>query len=316
MTKERLKKTGFVAWVGICGNLLLALFKGVIGSFAHSTALLADALHTASEALYAFATSRGTRVVRMPSDDDPPNVQARMETFTSIIVAVFMFIIGIQIGISAIKSIYNGVTTPPNEYALATIIAAILLREILYQYCARIKKPARGGLNTSVWKHRTGVYSSLVALAGAGGALLGKLLGLRYFYYLDPLAGLIIGLLILRMAYYLLHEAMSFFSEHAKYPKDTDLLLQTAQRVNGVITVEDLRIREFGHYVTVDVKISVNPRISVIEGNEIAKDLKELLMERFFHITDVNIQVCPYDPGYPYKNNLEIEQKEFSSMLH
>jgi divalent metal cation (Fe/Co/Zn/Cd) transporter len=64
------------------------------------------------------------------------------------------------------------------------------------------------------------------------------------------------------------------------------------------------------------MRISVNPRITVCEGHEIAKEVKSMLLERFIHISDVFVHVNPYDPGYPYKNNLELEQRDFPMMLH
>ena len=88
------------------------------------------------------------------------------------------------------------------------------------------------------------------------------------------------------------------------------------QRVKGVITVDGLRAREHGQYVIVDVKISVNPRISVSEGHEIAKMAKQHLMKRFSHVSDVLVHVNPYDPGYPYKNNVDPDHDEIPTVLH
>lgn len=316
MTKERFKKAEFVAWIGIIGNLSLALLKGFIGWFANSKALLADALHTASDAASSFAVLSGLRAAKMPPDEDHPYGHEKAGAIASVIVSVLIFIVGVEIGISAIKSLYNGVDMPPKGYALIIVIS-IVLSEVLFQYKIRLGiKMSAHALITNARSHKYGVYSSLVALAGVGGAYLGKLFGLNYFYYLDPLASLIVSLLILRMGYQLLMNSIYCTSNHMVIKEDEDVLLQTVQRVNGVITVEDLRIKEHGHYVIVNVKISVNPRIMVMEGNEIAKDVKGRLMDRFLHISDVIIHVYPYDPGYPYKNNLEIEQNEFSSMLH
>jgi divalent metal cation (Fe/Co/Zn/Cd) transporter len=80
--------------------------------------------------------------------------------------------------------------------------------------------------------------------------------------------------------------------------------------------VDELRAREHGHYVLVDVKISVNPKISVYEGHDIARLVKQQLMMRFTHVSDVFIHVNPYDPGYPYKNNVDPDQDENASLLH
>lgn len=94
-----------------------------------------------------------------------------------------------------------------------------------------------------------------------------------------------------------------------------DELMQVVQRVEGVVTVESLRAREQGHYVVADIVISVNPRITVLEGQEIAKRVKTLLMHRFLHLSDVSVYVEPYDPGYPYKSNHDPNQEQMPTLL-
>ncbi|GKU75687.1 cation transporter dimerization domain-containing protein [Paenibacillus sp. L3-i20] len=97
--------------------------------------------------------------------------------------------------------------------------------------------------------------------------------------------------------------------------ESADELMQVIQRVEGVVTVQSLRAKEHGHYVIAEVVISVNPRISVLEGQEIAKKVKLLLMHRFLHLSDVSIYVEPYDPGYPYKSNHELNQEQMPTLL-
>lgn len=94
-----------------------------------------------------------------------------------------------------------------------------------------------------------------------------------------------------------------------------DELMQVVQRVEGVVTVESLRAREHGHYVVAEIVISVNPRITVLEGQEIAKKVKTLLMHRFLHLSDVSVYVEPYDPGYPYKSNHDPNQEHMPTLL-
>ncbi len=97
--------------------------------------------------------------------------------------------------------------------------------------------------------------------------------------------------------------------------EDTDELMQVVQRVEGVVTVQSLRARVQGHFVIADIVISVNPRITVLEGQEIAKRVKALLMHRFLHLSDVSIFVEPYDPGYPYKSNHDPNQEQMPTLL-
>ena len=316
MTDERFQKAEFAAWVGIVGNLALAVLKGVIGFLANSKALLADAAHSASDVAGSFAVLIGLRAAKLPPDDDHPYGHGKAESIASIIVSVLLLFVGVEIGISALKTLWGGVDAPPKSYALIVIVISLVAKEAMFQYKYRLgKKLASQALIANAWEHRSDVYSSLAALAGVLGAILGKYLGMPYFYYLDPAAGLFVSLLVLKMGYDLVMEAIHNTMDHVLHQEDAAELITAVQRVKGVIAVDDLRAREHGHYVIVDLKISVNPKITVLDGHDIAKAVKQQLMKRFIHVSDVLVHVNPYDPGYPYKT-MDSEQDDFPTLLH
>lgn len=91
--------------------------------------------------------------------------------------------------------------------------------------------------------------------------------------------------------------------------------IETVQRVHGVIRVEQLRALEEGSYVNLHVKISVNPRISVMEAQDISECARKLLQHRFVHVGEVHMDVVPYDPGYPYKSNHELADNDIPTLL-
>ncbi|WP_248927364.1 cation diffusion facilitator family transporter [Paenibacillus hamazuiensis] len=317
MTKQRVQKAEFAAWTGIVGNVLLTLMKGTVGYMAGSKALIADAAHSASDVAGSVAVLVGLKAAKLPQNDDRPYKHGKSESAAAIVVSVFLLLVGIEIAISSAKAIYYGVKTPPAWYGLIAIIISIIAKEAMFQYKYRLgKKLGSQSLITSAWEHRSDVYSSLAAFAGIGGALLGQHFGIGYMVYLDPIAGLVISVMILKRGYTLLMETIHTTPDHVLHQEEAEELLKTVQRVKGVIAVDDLRAREHGHYVIVDVKISVNPRITVMEGHDIARMVKMTLMKRFIHVTDVFIHVNPYDPGYPYKNNADPEQDDVPHLLH
>nr|WP_240414332.1 cation diffusion facilitator family transporter [Paenibacillus periandrae] len=316
MTEERFQKTEFAYWIGIIGNIFLAALKGVFGYISGSKALIADALHSVSTAGHSCAMLMGLRAAKQ-SDGNPHYKQGKAESIAAIIVSVLLLVIGIEICFSSVKTIYYGVDSPPKATALIAIVLSIIIKETMFQYKYRLgKKMSNQDLIESARKHRLGMYSSFVVLIGILGALSGNYLGNNYLYYLDPIAGLLVALLVVRMGYRLVMESIHHTLEHTLHDEDVAELMRTVQVIKGVIAVEHLRAREQGHYVIVDIKISVNPRISVLEGHDIAKTVKQALMKRHIHVAEVYIHVNPYDAGYPYKNNIDLEQDQFSSMLH
>lgn len=316
MTKERFKQAELGAWLGIFGNIALAVMKGTAGYFSGSKALIADAFHSASDVAGSCAVLVGLKAAQRPPDEDHPYGHGKAEPIAAIVVSVLMLVVGLEIAVQSVKAIYTGDLEPPKGYAVIVIGISIIVKEAMFQYKYRLgKRLGSQALIANAWEHRSDVYSSVAALAGVGGAMVGHYLGNTYLFYLDPLAGLVVAVLILKMGYRLAAEAVHSTMDHVLHREDSADLLETVQRIKGVIAVDDLRAREHGHYVIVDVKISVNPKISVQEGHDIARTVKYTLMKKFSHVSDVFIHVNPYDAGYPYKN-ADSGQDDYPTLLH
>jgi cation diffusion facilitator family transporter len=113
--------------------------------------------------------------------------------------------------------------------------------------------------------------------------------------YLDPGAGVLVSLLVMRMAWKLGKESIHNTLDHVLHEEDALELRKTAEKVKGVIQVDELHAREHGHYVIVDIKISVDPCLTVEEGHAIGKSVKETLIQQHEHVQNVLIHVNPYD---------------------
>lgn len=316
MNDQRITKAEVAVWTGIASNILLAVMKGAVGTLANSKALVADAGRSASDAVRSIMLLNKQK----SSGKGPAAAMlqpcGRAQTVSTLIVAMLLLLAGFELGIHSLRTLIQGVHQPPKTYALVAVLLSVAASELLFQYKAhsgyRLSQPALGAnmLNRSL-----DLTASLILICGVGGALLGESLDAPALYYLDPLAGAIVGGLIMYGGCRLVAD-YNRCSKQEIYQEDVKEMLTIAQRIRGVITVDDLRAKEHGHYVVVDLKISVNPRISVTEGHDIAKHVKAILMARFTHISDVLIQVYPYDPGYPYKSTADFDHDDLPTMLH
>lgn len=317
LSELRFVKAEFAVWSGIVGNVLLAVVKGVVGSLSNSVALVADAANSASDAACSIASLIGFRAGERPPEEKQTEGRVKPESLAAIIVSVAVLLVGVEIGIYSVKSMIDGVEKAPEWIALVAIFAAIVVKEALFRYHYRLgKQLSSPSLMTNAWHHRYDIYSSLAVLGGVLGARMGEAFHLPYLLYMDPIAGLVVAFFILRNGYNRVVESLHHAMDQGLRKEDAEELVLAVQRVKGVIAVDDLRAREHGHYVIVDVKISVNPRISVLEGHDIGKTVKQQLMKRFIHVSDVFIHVNPYDPGYPYKANVDPDHDDFPSLLH
>ncbi|WP_245732948.1 cation diffusion facilitator family transporter [Salipaludibacillus aurantiacus] len=289
----RYKKVRFGAWIGITGNVVLAVLKGIIGMLADSRALVADAVHSASDVVGSVAVLIGIRAAKQPPDEDHPYGHGKAETVTAIIVAVLLFVVGLEIAISAVRSFYEPIAVP-GIIAIYAILFSIVVKELMFRYKIFLgKKYKSDALVTDAWHHRSDVFSSLAALVGVGASIVGGNIGLDWLVYMDPAAGIFVSLLIMKMGWKLGSEAIHNTLDHVLHEEDTVEMFEKAGRVKGVMKIDELLAREHGHYVIVDIKIAVDPQITVEEGHSIGKEVKKELMEDGY-VQDVRVHINPY----------------------
>jgi cation diffusion facilitator family transporter len=294
---NRLAKAQFGAWVGIVGNLALAAAKLMIGLAAKSQALIADAVHSASDVVGSVAVLIGLRAAERPPDEDHPYGHGKAESIAAIIVSVLLALVGFEIGSASVQSLFMPLEAP-GVIAVWAAIGSMIIKEWMFRYKYNLgKKLNSQSLIANAWEHRSDVYSSFAALIGIGGAILGERYNIPWMLYLDPIAGVFVSALVLKMAYHIMMESIHSTLDHVLHEEDTLDLREAIEAVPGVIRIDSLRAREHGHYQIVDVKISVDPHITVEEGHRIGKQVKQELMTRFSAVRDVFVHINPYDPA-------------------
>lgn len=290
----RLSQAQFAAWVGIVGNILLAGAKLLIGMIADSRALIADAVHSASDVVGSLAVLIGLRAAERPPDEEHPYGHGKAESIAAIIVAVLLLVIGVQIGYSSFGALFEPITSP-GILAVWAAILSMLVKEAMFRYKYRLgKKLNSQALIANAWEHRSDVYSSVAALVGIGGAILGGLWQVPWMVYLDPLAGIIVSLMVLKMAYHILMDSIRNTLDQVLPDEETRSMVEAVEQITGVKRVDTLLARAHGHYLIVDVKLSVEATMTVLESHRIGKQVKQKLMEQFEEVRDVFFHINPY----------------------
>lgn len=290
----RYKKVRFAAWVGIIGNIILAIVKAIIGLMSNSKALIADAAHSASDVIGSVVVLIGVRAAKMPPDRDHPYGHGKAESVAAIIVAVLLFIVGFEIAVRAVHSFFEPVVVP-KMMAIYAVLFSIIVKEAMFRYKHYLgNKYKSEALVTDAWHHRSDVFSSLAALVGIGAALLGGYLNITWLVYGDAVASAFVAILIAKMAWSLGQQSIHNALDHVLHDEDTVEMKRAAQEVDGVMNIDEFHAREHGHYVIIDIKIAVHPYITVEEGHAIGKQVKERLMEDK-QVQDVLVHINPYD---------------------
>ncbi|USK49045.1 cation diffusion facilitator family transporter [Bacillus sp. CMF12] len=290
---DRFKKAEFAAIIGIVGNIILAAIKWGIGVYSGSKALVADAVHSASDVAGSFAVYLGLRAAKQPPDEDHPYGHGKAELIAAIIVAVLLFLVGIEIGKSSFESFFSPIE-PPKAIAVAAVLVSIIVKEAMFRYKYNLgKKLNSDALIVNAYEHRSDVYSSIAALIGIGCAIIGGRMGIEWLEYADPVAGLIVSLMILQMAWRLGKESIHSTLDHVLHEEDTLEMRKTAESVEQVKRIDELHAREHGHYVIVDIKVSVDPNMTVEDGHRVGKEVKRKLLG-LENVQNVFVHINPY----------------------
>jgi len=279
------------AWVGIIGNLVMAVVKISVGLVAGSQVMLADGVHSISDLFGSAAVLVGLRVARRPPDGCHPYGHARAESIAAKLVGIFLLLAGLQVGYSALATVWAGVIETPDLLALWTALVSVVVKETLFWYKVRLgERIGSRAVVANAWEHRSDALSSVVALVGIAGARMG-------YPLLDPIGALVVSVFILGMGWKFVREATDRLMDGAVEESLLRLMKRVVRGVRGVEEVQDLRARYMGPMVLVDVKIGVNQELSLSDAHEVAHRVKDTLMAEVKQVSDAMVHVDPVEPG-------------------
>lgn len=319
MNDKQSPQSETVAWNGIVSDAVLALAKGGIGYFTGSKALLGDALYSGADAAARLAEAlpwRSEQAKKPKSARRAGNGKSSKEPIITMLFSALILMAGLQIAFSAIRDLTRGHLSTVPPAALVTVLISIIVKEGIFQYQYRyFKKIGDGSHAAYADSHRFSLYSSIAALIGITLSMVGGYIGWSPLFYMDPVAALLTSFLILRKGYTMITASVYGKTSQELPSAEAANFIETVGRVHGVIRVEHLQAVEQGRYVNLQVKISVNPRITVMEAQDISECARKLLQHRFVHVGEVHMDVVPYDPGYPYKTNHQLADNDIPTLL-
>ncbi|MEA5134800.1 MAG: cation diffusion facilitator family transporter [Candidatus Fimivivens sp.] len=285
-----------VSMVSIVGNVLLTVAKLAAGIIAHSSAMISDAVHSASDIISTVVVIWGVRLSAQREDDEHPYGHERMESAAAVALAGLLLATGVYIGIGGVKTILNGLSgsfVVPGSLALVAAIVSIVAKEMMYHYTrAAAKKADSTSLMADAWHHRSDALSSVGSLIGIGGALLG-------FPIMDPIACVIISLVIVKVAFDIAQQAFDQMLDRACEPALQTEMRSLVLAQQGILRLDSLTTRKFGSKIYVDVCIAVDGCLSVKSGHDIAQAVHEQIEQNFPAVKHCMVHVNPYTAGAP-----------------
>lgn len=276
-------------WVSVGINVVLTVMQIIGGFFAHSQALIADGLHSLSDLLSDGLVLVANRHGNQHADAEHPYGHARIETAATLILGVFLAVLGVGLLVAAaMKLQHPEAMQVVNPYALGIAFFALIAKEGLFRYMLAVAKRVRSQmLIANAWHARSDAASSLVVIVGVGGNLLG-------FTFFDLLAAAVVGVMIAHMGGKLALESMAELIDTGLEEEEVDAIRQTLLNNHGVRGLHELRTRKMADNALVDAHIMVDPTISVSEGHFIAESARQAVLKNH-HVLDVMVHIDPED---------------------
>ena len=293
---ERSREIYKVTLVGGVVNVALLIFKFVAGIVGHSAAMVADAVHSLSDLATDVIVLIFVHISSKPQDKSHDYGHGKYETLA-------MTLIGVALMVVAIGIIYNGAMKisawlggeqleAPGMLALWAALLSVLLKEGVYQYSmVKARKLDSQVLAANAWHHRSDALSSIGTAIGIGGAIF---LGQRWTV-LDPLASLVVGAFIVKVALELLRDGVSDLMEHSLPDDVEEEMLRMVGKVPGVACPHDLRTRKIGNHYAIELHILMDGNMSLRDAHNKASEVEDLLRARYGQDTHVAVHVEPLE---------------------
>ena len=293
-TDKRAKQIYRVTLLGMFVNMALFAFKLIAGIVGRSGAMIADAVHSASDFATDIVVLAFVRISSKPRDDDHKWGHGKYETLASLIIGVALFAVGVDIFMDSalkIKAVANGEVLPrPGMIAIVAAAVSIVVKELLYQYTARKGKALESpSVVANAWHHRSDALSSIGALLGIGAAYL---LGEKW-RIADPIAAIVVAALILKVAIDLCSTALAELLEKSLPRATEEEIISIISSTPNVYKPHNLRTRRIGSNIAIEVHIRVDGAMTVQDSHEISREIEHSLRARFGEQTAVAIHIEP-----------------------
>ena len=292
---NRVKEARKVTWVGFAVNMVLTILKIIAGFVGKSTAMIADGIHSLSDFVTDVLVILFIGISDKDKDDDHRYGHGKFETFATLLISLALILVGIGIfwsGLSKIIQVFEGnILEKPTYLALVAALVSIVSKEALFWYTKIVgDKINSNAVIANAWHHRSDAFSSIGTALGISGAIF---LG-ESWRILDPIAGVIVSVFILKVAFELGMPSVHELLERS-LPKETEKsIIEIIEAHPDVIFQHNLKTRKIGNIFAIDVHIKLDKDISFVKSHDVATEIEVSLREKFGSKTVTNIHTEPY----------------------
>ncbi|MBR4836896.1 MAG: cation transporter [Bacteroidales bacterium] len=293
---SREKEIYKVTLIGSAVNMFLLVFKFVAGILAHSGAMIADATHSLSDFITDIIVLVFVKLGNRPKDKSHDYGHGKYETLALTIIGLALMAVAIGIIVNGSTKIAfwlrGGTLEEPGILAFWAAIVSIVMKEAVYRYSIiKARKLDSKAVEANAWHHRSDALSSIGTAVGIGGAIF---FGDKW-EILDPIASVVVGAFIVKVAFGLLKDGIGDLLEQSLPDKVEDEIIQLVNELPGVNAPHNLRTRRIGNHYAIEIHIMMDGDITLREAHDKATEVEELLRKQYGDETHVAVHVEPFE---------------------
>lgn len=283
-----------IAWISLVSNIVLTVGKIVIGLFGNSDAVFADGIHSAADVFASIIVLLVIRISNKPADKEHPYGHGKAEVIVSGIIGILLFAVAIYVVYEGISGFFHELESP-TFLAMWVALFSFAAKVILYRTSLKVAKQNNSkAIEAIAFDHKADIVASIAASIGVFISIIGDRMDIPVLLYGDKLASIFVAYLIFRISKVMLTESFHILLERSINPETLQEYVSIILQFPEVKRIDRIRAREHGHYVLVDLRISINHTMTIKEGHDLAKKIKETLMGKYDNIKEVLIHLNPY----------------------
>ena len=304
MPHDRERKSLWAVNLGLGTNILLSAIKTIFGVLGHSPALLAEGINSISDVAYYVVAAIFVRLANKPADTEHPYGHRQLESIASLVVGAFVAGTAVKVfwdSVDKIWDLVDGEVTSlgAHPFALWVALGTVAFKVVLFFYVRQLGRETHNPVvDALAYDHRNDIFS-------ASAASVGIFLGQRGLPWVDPLAGALVALLILRTGIFILRESSMQLMDAVPSRKLAEQIKSALSKLNGVKQLEELQAHRFGPHLVVNLTIGIDGGLTVEQGDRIATSVEKTVYDTFPSVLRVHVHYHPADKEHA---NMTVDQ--------
>ncbi|MCM3115126.1 cation diffusion facilitator family transporter [Neobacillus sp. MER 74] len=283
-----------VAWISVISNIILTLGKIIIGWVGNSDAVFADGIHSAADVFASVIVLLVIKIANKPADDEHPYGHGKAEVIVSGVIGILLFLVAIYVVYEGISGFFHEVESP-SFLAMWVALFSYVTKIILYRSSLKVAKENKSkAIEAIAFDHKADIVASIAAAIGVLLSIAGSRFDIHFLLYGDKAASIFVAYLIFKIAKEMLTEAFDILLERNIDTETLQEYVAVVKEFNDVKRIDRIRARELGHYVLVDLRISIDHYKTIKQGHDLAKAIKQKLMDKNDNIQEVLIHLNPF----------------------